>query len=144
MEILRITKQNGFVHFLDWVWSLDTRAMEIVAGMCVVSRGLMILARPESMAGPTYDSFRAIMPEYMWALLCLVAGLFQIGGVLINGNWKRSPALRFVGAMIASTFFAMLTTLSLTAYPPDSLAASMFLPLTVANIWTALNIASKE
>jgi hypothetical protein len=129
---------------LSWLWALDTRALEMTIGMAVASRGLWLFLSPSAMDSSIYDGFKMMMPAYMWGLLCVIAGAFQMGGVLINGHWSKSPWMRFTGAMMATTFFAMISTLYFNSVPPESLSTSIYVPIVIANLWTALNIATKS
>lgn len=123
-----------------WLWALDTRILEFTFGVLIFLRGLVLWIEPEAMAGATYTGFVEIMSVKSWATLFLLAGVFQLTGIIINGNWRRSPWLRFTGAFIGSICYAMLATLFVGQ---SLLAISTYAPLSIALAWTALNISSK-
>jgi len=142
-EHTALPRGNFFIFLIKWLWALDTRAMELLIGVIILSRGLMILIIPASMSSSIYNSFLEVMSIPMWGITCVLAGTFQIAGVMINGHWRRSPILRCIGAIYAASFFAMLTVLFSYVTPPALLAISIYLPLSICNLWTAVNISAK-
>lgn len=150
-KIVDDTSQDFFGNAFRWtemtfrrLWTLDTRAFEMVMGLMMVFRGLMIVAVASAMPKDVYYPFLEIMSETKWSAICLTAGLLQMGGVLINGSWKHSQWLRFTGGMISAVFFAMTATLFISTAPPLLLLTAIYAPLAVANFWSAINIASKS
>lgn len=139
-----VESKNPTFNFFMWFWSFDTRSVEMVIGMVMMLRGFLLMIQPEAMfAAPVYASLVSIFNPFTWGIICLAAGALLIGGVLVNGNWLKSPWVRFTGALIASSVFAMNSVLSFTDIPPYILRAAENMPLAVASIWTAINIASK-
>jgi hypothetical protein len=129
---------------LPWLWSLDTRSAEIVLAVIVIFRGGALLLPSASMAPLIYAGHLAIMPEWAWGAIELAAGAFALAGILINGRWRRSPWLRVLGATIVGAVFAMLTvTFAFNSPLTVSLAVAIYLPITMAALWSAVNVASK-
>lgn len=125
-----------------WLWSMDTRALELTFGLLILLRGIMLYADPNSMDAEVYSQFVSTMSRSAWSQVCILAGAFQMAGVFINGNWRKSPWLRFSGATVSAIFYAMMASLFMTADP--ALATTTYAPMAFAMIWTALNIASKQ
>jgi hypothetical protein len=129
---------------LPWLWSIDTRSAEIVLAMVVAFRGAALLLPSASMDPMIYAAHLALFPEWAWGLLHLASGSVALLGILINGQWRRSPWLRVAGAMIVGTVFAMMTaTFAINSPAAVSLAVAAYLPITIAALWSAVNIASK-
>ena len=93
---------------LIWLWSLDTRSAEFLLGFVLLSRGLAI-ALPTPSMGEIYASYTTVMPELYWGLLTVFAGAAQTSGVVVNGRWRRSPALRMAGAWVGFMWYIALT-----------------------------------
>jgi hypothetical protein len=129
---------------LTRLWALDTRALEMAIGLSIGLRGIFLMVNPDLMKHEFYSALDDMMSPSGWMLLCILASSLQISGIIINGHWSKSPWLRFTGALISATFFAMVSTLYLMSIPPISLTASVLIPLAIANLWTAINIASKS
>ena len=136
------TKMPYPMKVFHWLWSMDTRALELTFGLLILLRGIALTVVPNSMENEVYASFRESFSQNTWGLFCILAGGFQMAGVFINGNWRRSPWLRFSGATVSAVFYSMLGMMF--AETDFTLAATTYLPMTFAMVWTAINIASKQ
>lgn len=136
---------NKFIEITWWIWELDTRLLEIVFGVILLTRGLTLWSDGKDMGNPTYQAFTDIMPENAWGTLFTFVGLIQIFSVIINGNWRHSPALRFTGTAISAVCFTMLTVgFWHQSNWTVSLAAALYMTMALAVVWCSLNILSKN
>lgn len=123
---------------------MDTRSLEVGIGILIAMRGLAIMLDPDSMVIEIYAGFRQVMDSGLWGVVCLVAGVFQIAGVVINGQWQRSPFLRFAGAAIGAVFYSMLTSVFVGAGGDATIVIFLYAPLATMEIWVAVNILTKR
>lgn len=130
-------------HWKSWLWAMDTRFAEFLMALIMFGRGIALALDPKAMNRPIYADFLDIMPQWGWSILCLCGGAFILAGLIINGQWRKSPFLRFTGALVSAVFFAMLTTLFYTGLH-SYIAVSAYLPITAASLWIAINISSKS
>lgn len=125
---------------IKWLWAMDTRLVEFTFGVLITLRGIVLAFEPSAMDSTAYDGFKSVMSVDAWAGVFLLAGLFQLSGIFINGHWRRSPWLRFAGASIGAICYAMLATLFLGQ---SVLAVAQYAPLSCALFWVAVNISAK-
>jgi hypothetical protein len=59
------------------------------------------------MAPEIYGDFVTQYPAEWWAASLMLASGCYLAGILINGNWRWSPALRLVGALWHVTTMAL-------------------------------------
>ncbi|KMK68593.1 hypothetical protein [Puniceibacterium sp. IMCC21224] len=126
---------------LLWIWHLDTRLTEIVLGSVTFARGATLALPGGMMAGESYRGF-TFLPEAIWAVVFAVFGLAQLGAVVINGRWRRSPAIRATGALFGVWSFAALTA-GFAASSGLSLASGLYGILTLWSAYCLINISSK-
>lgn len=88
-----------------------TRTVEhMLAWMIVVWSGAV--AWPGSMMqGPSYQYLLVIAPEAFWGVTGVAIGSLRLLALYINGNWRRTPVLRFVGAMAGLVWWLILAAL---------------------------------
>jgi hypothetical protein len=51
---------------------------------------------------PTYRVMGAVMTESRWGMGAVLVAVIRMVGLGINGWWKRTPIIRFVGAMLGA------------------------------------------
>lgn len=136
--MIQFIKKTG-----PWLWQMDTRFAEISFGFMILLRGVGLLLDLEAMSNPIYSGFLRVFSQQGWALTAICAGIGIIAGLFINGRWRRSPFLRFSGAVIGAVFYAMLTVLFVNSSSSILPVVTYIVP-TLAFVWIALNIASKS
>lgn len=99
---------------LGWIWSLDTRLLELAIGYLLICRGIVPLLVGTQLDGSGYVRMLALAPEEAWGLFLTLTGVLHMLGVIINGSWRRSPTLRLI---CATAGLAAYTTLAATLYP---------------------------
>lgn len=78
-------------------------ALAVWAGACA--------APTKMMNGPTFEYLLVIAPETTWGYIGVFFGLLRLFGLYLNGNWRRSPLLRFAGAMVGLIWWIIISAL---------------------------------
>lgn len=125
-----------------WMWNLDTRFAELGFGALMISRALVLTLAPDEMSGRSYQWFLDILPSNAWAFVFLTFGLFQFGGVLINGRWHRSPLLRMCGLVASMVTYSVMTTGFVEA--GAWLAVSVYGTVSLGAFWCLLSVSTKN
>lgn len=125
---------------LPWLWRLDTRILEIALGLELLRRGMVWLTSGATLSEPYYASLASVAGVTFWGVLFVIAGLCQIGGVVINGNWHRSPLLRCAVLAFSVTMYSVLAR-SFMSFSTQSATQEVLSAITCA--WCLFNIASK-
>lgn len=132
------------MHTLKWLWSFDTRFGELIVAVMILCRGLVLAGSGQAMNESTYGAHLAILSESTWAVMTVFGACMMLAGLVINGRWHRSPALRVAGALVGLTVYAMLSLTFLSLWTaPAMLAAFAYIPVAIACLWSAVNISSK-
>ncbi|MGY9048801.1 hypothetical protein P775_11000 [Puniceibacterium antarcticum] len=126
---------------LLWIWHLDTRLTEIVLGSVSLARGVTLALPGDMMTADAYRAFD-LLPESAWAVLFTAFGLAQLAAVVINGRWRRSPAIRATGAIFGVWSFTALTT-GFVVSGGLSLASCQYGILAFWSAYCLINISSK-
>lgn len=83
-------------HMLAWM-------LVVWAGACAVPTKMM--------NGPTFEYLLVIAPEWVWGYIGVVVGSSRLLALYINGNWRRTPGLRFIGAMLGLIWWLIISAL---------------------------------
>jgi len=82
------------------------RRIEWFLGIVLLLWGCILQLNPDLFeAGGSYGPLADLMPQPVWAALCLGAGAARIAALLINGAYRRTPHLRALTAFIACLFW---------------------------------------
>lgn len=86
------------------------RAAEWVTSLVMLDFGLTLLLPGETMSiSSSYAAFRSLgLDDAALGAPVVAVALMRIAALYINGNWRRTPLLRGVGAVIGAVFFASL------------------------------------
>lgn len=76
-----------------------TRAVEYLLAWCITCWSATIFLFAGTMDGPSYLYIREVAAESVWGAFGIGFGVLRISALIINGAWRRTPLLRFVGAM---------------------------------------------
>ncbi len=76
-----------------------TRSTEWMLACLLLAWGINVLRTEVFFDLPTYRVMGAIMSESRWGMIAVIVGLVRMLGLAINGFWRRSPLIRFVGAV---------------------------------------------
>ncbi|MDZ7906411.1 MAG: hypothetical protein U5N55_11995 [Cypionkella sp.] len=62
-----------------------------------------------------YGEFVTSLPAEVWAAALMIASTIHILGIVINGEWRWSPVLRFIGATAHCATLSLFTLTSFAA-----------------------------
>ncbi|WP_019905727.1 hypothetical protein [Methylobacterium sp. 77] len=77
-----------------------TRSTEWLLTCLLLAWGINML-RPESFFDlPVYRIMNDLMSETRWGMLTVIVAILRGVGLAINGWWRRTPLIRFMGAWV--------------------------------------------
>lgn len=88
-----------------------TRTVEHMLAWMIVIWSLAVAWPGNMLQGAQYEYLIIIMPEYAWGWTGVTLGLFRLFALYRNGNWQRSPELRWFGAMTGMIWWIVLSGL---------------------------------
>lgn len=86
-----------------------TRTVEHMLAWMLVVWSTAVAYPGNMMVGKTFQYLLAIAPEWWWGWSGIVLGGLRLLALYLNGNWRRSPGLRFVGAMTGMIWWIVLS-----------------------------------
>lgn len=112
------------------------RASEWLTSSVMLAFALVLAVPGDTMTGRGFSMMvRMGFDEATVAVPLALVGSARLAALYINGNWRRSPMLRRIGATVGSTFFAMLGMAflwpSLEVGSPVSTAVSTYFVLSI-------------
>ncbi|UFW75219.1 hypothetical protein [Bradyrhizobium sp. WU425] len=88
-----------------------TRTVEHMLAWMILVWSASVAVPGNMMRGPTYQYLLAIAGEGFWGWTGVGLGVLRLVALYINGNWRRTPVLRFVGAMSGLVWWLILSAL---------------------------------
>lgn len=88
-----------------------TRTVEHMLAWMIIVWSAAVVMPGNMMQGPNYQYLLAIADERFWGWSGIVLGAQRLIALYINGNWRRTPILRFVGAMTGMVWWLILSAL---------------------------------
>lgn len=88
-----------------------TRTVEHMLAWMILAWSGSLLWPGHLMVGPQYKYLVTVLPEHLWGLGGVVLGALRLVALYLNGNWRRSPGLRFLGAMTGMIWWLILYAL---------------------------------
>lgn len=88
-----------------------TRTVEHMLAWMIVIWSLAVAWPGQMLVGPQYEYLVIIMPEWAWGWTGVVLGIARLFALYLNGNWRRSPGLRWFGAMTGLIWWVVLSGL---------------------------------
>ena len=128
-----------------WLWRLDTRAVEVILGIELLRRGTLWATGAAPMSSQSYKPMSDAMSSGMWGAVFLVVGCMQLAGIVINGNWHRSPYLRMSALIFSLMAYSLLAQVFAGGANPGAAlqSATQQLLNAVVCLWCVLNISAK-
>jgi len=77
-----------------------TRPLEWLLACCMIMWGATLLRPDPYFDLPAYRVMSSVMRETSWGSAAVSVGALRCLGLAINGWWKRTPLVRFVGAFV--------------------------------------------
>ena len=92
-----------------------TRSTEWMLSCLLFVWGVNML-RPESFFDmPVYRIMGEVMTETRWGMMAVIVAILRCFGLGINGWWRRTPVIRFAGALICGLCWLSIGFLMLAA-----------------------------
>jgi hypothetical protein len=88
-----------------------TRTVEHMLAWSLVAWSGAVAFPGNMLIGPTFEYLLVIAPEPWWGYSGMLLGTSRLIALFINGNWRRSPALRFVGAAFGFIWWLIVSAL---------------------------------
>lgn len=88
-----------------------TRTVEHMLAWMMMVWGGSLLLPGKMLAGPQYEYLVALAGEHVWGSLGVAFGAMRLVALVLNGSWRRSPGLRFLGAMTGMIWWIILSAL---------------------------------
>lgn len=86
-----------------------TRTVEHMLAWALVVWSAAVAGPGEMLRASTFKYLTAIAPEWWWGYSGMALGIARLVALYLNGNWRRSPGLRFVGAMTGMIWWLVLS-----------------------------------
>lgn len=87
-----------------------TRALEFFMAMVTLSWCLPVLIDPGILANSVaYRFLLALLPASTYGVIGTTLATFRVIALIRNGAWKRSPGLRFAGALVGAQWWTVIT-----------------------------------
>jgi hypothetical protein len=86
-----------------------TRTVEHMLAWMLVVWSAAVAYPSNMMVGKTFAYLIAIAPEWWWGWSGILLGSARLFALYLNGNWRRSPGLRFIGAMMGLIWWLILS-----------------------------------
>ena len=81
--------------------------------------GLVLMHPGDTFAiSRSYDAFQAVGNEEAWGRFLMLIGVARIVALMINGAWRRTPVIRFIGSMVAAILWAQFALLFFNSGAP--------------------------
>ncbi|SFE90694.1 hypothetical protein [Methylobacterium sp. yr596] len=95
-----------------------SREGEWLASVVLLAFSLALLAPGSTFARPVFVNLAAVAPEGTWGMALLGVATVRMIGLWVNGNWRRSPTLRFLTASVgAGVWFTLARLFTDDGYP---------------------------
>lgn len=87
------------------------REGECLASAVMAAFAVTLLLPGSTFSRPVFVNIASVAPEDTWGMGLLIMAAVRMIGLWINGNWRQSPTLRFLGAAVAACIWASLARL---------------------------------
>lgn len=105
--------------------SHQTRSVEWLLALLMVTWGVGLLLPGNTMALQSYRYLAAIAPEPVWAAWSISIGAARLVALYVNGSWRRSPLIRAGGAALGVIWWLILGFLLLNGTQGGPLPAAL-------------------
>lgn len=124
-------KKHFQLRALEW-WSAGTMS----------SWGFMVLAFPHMFEeNPAALALVKLAPQHVWGLAAFIVGFTRVVALLINGLWYRTPAIRWICAML-SVLIWFFVAAGFTSSPIINMGTVIYGWHMIADMYSAFRSAS--
>lgn len=115
-----------------------SREGEWLATVLLAVFSLALLLPGDTFSRPVFVNLAAIAPEGTWGMGLLGVATVRAIGLWVNGNWRRSPTLRFLTAAAGAGVWLSLGRLFLgDGYPGVNTGALVYAALGAFDLYAA-------
>jgi hypothetical protein len=107
-----------FAGHLAWIFfrhaaseRYPTRTVEHMLAWMILVWSYSVAMPGQMLTGPTFAYLLAIAPEEAWGACGMFIGAARLVALYLNGNWRRSPGLRLIGAMFGMIWWVVVSAL---------------------------------
>lgn len=119
-----------------------SRAMEWLCAGCAAAFST-VLAMPGNTfeTGTQWERFAELGTELEWAAGIGTIALIRISALIVNGHWRRTPALRAATALLGAELWAYMALLFIVPGEPLSTGTGVYAVLAVGDLVSAWRAA---
>ncbi len=115
-----------------------SREGEWLASMILAAFSIALLLPGSTFSRPVFVNLAAVAPEGTWGMGLLLVAVVRMIGLWVNGNWRRSPTLRFAGAAAgAVVWFSLSRLFSDDSYPGVNTGVLVYAALGLFDVYAA-------
>lgn len=86
------------------------RATEWLTSLVLLGIAVVLSLPGDTLASPSFRSFKDLgLDEAMVSTPIALLGSARLVALYINGNWRKSPEMRMIGAVCGASIFAMIS-----------------------------------
>lgn len=118
-----------------------SRVMEWQNAAASFGFGIILLTNSVFATGSQWDKFEKLASEKEWGLaICLVA-LVRVAALLVNGHYRRTPALRAATALLGAGLWSMVAMLFVQPGEPLTTGVAVYAVLAYGDLVCAWRAA---
>lgn len=115
-----------------------SREGEWLSATILLCFSLALLMPGATFSRPIFVNLAAVAPEGTWGMALLGIATIRMIGLWVNGNWRRSPTLRFLTALAGAGVWLWLSRLFLfDGYPGVNTGAFAYAAVGAFDIYAA-------
>ncbi|ACB24623.1 MULTISPECIES: hypothetical protein [Methylobacterium] len=115
-----------------------SREAEWLSAAILMAFALALLAPGATFSRPVFVNLAAVAPEGTWGMGLLGIATVRMIGLWVNGNWRRSPTLRFLISAVGALVWLWVARLfSDDGYPGLNTGALVYLAVGLFDLYAA-------
>lgn len=121
------------------------RELEWACALVLLAWGTALLMPGHTFSRPTFVGFAAVATETTWGMGTVFVALLRMLALWINGNWHRSPILRFLTALCGASLWSFMAwSFSRDGFEGTNTGEAVCLALCALDIFSALRSARDQ
>ena len=125
---------------LRFKYTFRERIPEWITSIALIVWGMILLGETPALWDMQYFSALSnIASQKTWASITIIAGVFRVIALGINGAWRPTAHMRAIGALMGALVWAaiIISYLTLNWNPPAIAAKGALLALDISGLWFA-------